>query len=279
MLRKAHLETHAQLLLLADACDACAAGVLEPGLGDDGAAGLLLLLGRRVGQMAEVELVVGAADLARVAQLHHVASLHQHRAVAEALDRVHVVRDKDDRLALALEAVELLEALLLEGCVADGEDLVDQQDLCLHLDRGCEGQAHEHPRGVVLQLQVDELLQFREGDHVVKAPPRLTAAEAEHDGVDDHVVARRQVHVEAHAQLDEGRQPTGHGDAPAVDAVDAGDALQQRALTAAVAAHDPEELAAGDLKCYSGDCVQLVVLGGAKRVQRPLLERRVLLVR
>ena len=38
------------------------------------------------------------------------------------------------------------------------------------------------------------------------------------------------------------------GDPPGVDAVDAGDALQQRALAAAVAPDDPEEFALGDLE-------------------------------
>ena len=43
------------------------------------------------------------------------AVLEQHRAVAEALDRGHVVGDEDDRPALVAQAVELVEALLLEA--------------------------------------------------------------------------------------------------------------------------------------------------------------------
>ncbi len=62
------------------------------------------------------------------------------------------------------------------------------------------------------------------------------------------VVARGQVGVEADAELDERREPSGDRDPPGVDAVDAGDALQQRALAAAVAPDDPEELPLGDLE-------------------------------
>ena len=67
-------------------------------------------------------------------------------------------------------------------------------------------------------------------------------------------------------------------DPPGVDAIDPGDALQQRALAAAVAPDDPEEFALGDLERDVLDGVQFVVGGRAQRVQRPLLERRVLLV-
>ena len=51
----------------------------------------MALDGRVVGELAEVQLVVGASDRPRIADLDHVAVIHQHRAVAEALDGVHVV--------------------------------------------------------------------------------------------------------------------------------------------------------------------------------------------
>ncbi len=57
-----------------------------------------------------------------------------------------------------------------------------------------------------------------------------------------------EVRVEADAELDERRQAAVDPDLPAVDAVDAGEALQQRALAAAVAPGDPEELAGADVE-------------------------------
>jgi len=74
------------------------------------------------------------------------------------------VGHEDDRLAFALEPEELLKALLLEGRVADRQHLVDQEDLGLHLDRGGESEPDKHPGGVVLELEVDELLEFGECD-------------------------------------------------------------------------------------------------------------------
>ena len=65
---------------------------------------------------------------------HDLAVLEQQRAVAEALHRAHVVGDEQDRLPLRADALELVEALLLERGVADGEHLVDEQDVGVDLD-------------------------------------------------------------------------------------------------------------------------------------------------
>ena len=104
-----------------------------------------------------------------------LALVEQHRAVAEALHRTHVVGHEQDRAALALESLELVEALLLEAGVPDRQHLVDQQDLRVDLDRHREGEAHVHPRGVVLQAHVEEVLELREGDDVVEALAGLLA--------------------------------------------------------------------------------------------------------
>ena len=58
---------------------------------------------------------------------------------------------------LVAHAIEDVEALLLEGGVADGEHLVDEQDVGVDLDRHREGEPDVHARGVVLELELLEL--------------------------------------------------------------------------------------------------------------------------
>ena len=106
--------------------------------------------------------MIRARDAVRVAELHDAAALEQHRSVAEPLDGAHVVRDEDDRLAGLLQALEPVEALLLEGGVADREHLVDQQDVGVDLNGDREREAHGHARRVVLELEIEELLQLGE---------------------------------------------------------------------------------------------------------------------
>ena len=56
------------------------------------------------------------------------------------------MRDKDDRLAAVAQLAEHVEALLLESGVADGEHLVDHQDVRVYLDRNREREPHLHSR-------------------------------------------------------------------------------------------------------------------------------------
>ena len=49
------------------------------------------------------------------------------------------------RAPASLQARELVEALLLERGVADGEHLVDEQDVGVDLDGGRERQPDVHP--------------------------------------------------------------------------------------------------------------------------------------
>ena len=62
----------------------------------------------------------------------------------------------------------LPEALLLECIVANGQHLVDDQDLRLEVSGDGEGQPHVHPRGVALDRRVEELLDLGEGDDLVE---------------------------------------------------------------------------------------------------------------
>ena len=66
------------------------------------------------------------------------------------------------------DVLHLAEALLLELGVADGEHLVDDQDLRLEVRGDGEGQAHVHAAGVALDRRVEELLDLGEGDDLVE---------------------------------------------------------------------------------------------------------------
>ena len=73
-----------------------------------------------------------------------------------------------ERASLLTEVDELLHALLLERHVADGEDLVDQQQFGVDVDRHGERQPDVHPRRVGLDRRVDELFEAGELDDVIE---------------------------------------------------------------------------------------------------------------
>ena len=139
-------------------------------------------------------------------------------------------------------------AFLRERGVADGEHLVDEHHVGVGLDHHREREPDHHSRGVVLELEVDELLELGELEHRVQAPRGVAASQAHHHAVERDVLAGGQLGVEPDAELDERRQAAGHPDRARVGAIDAGQHLQQRALARPVAPHDPEELAAVHVK-------------------------------
>ena len=91
---------------------------------------------------AEVELVVGARDRVRLADREHARRARAaSRGRRSARPRVMSCVTKTIVLPSRLEPLELLEALLLERGVADGEHLVDQQHVGVDLDRDRERRA------------------------------------------------------------------------------------------------------------------------------------------
>ena len=112
---------------------------------------------------------VGADDALGIAERLERAAVHPQRLVAEALDQAERVRHEQDRLAAALELGELVEALVGEAFVADGEHLVDEEHVRIDVNRDGEAEPHVHPGRVGLDRRVDELLQLGEVDDLVEA--------------------------------------------------------------------------------------------------------------
>ena len=179
---------------------------------------------------------VGGDDALGIAFALGHAVIEPVRDVAELLDQVERVRHQQDRLVAAAELRELVEALVGEALVADRQHFVDQQHVGIDVHRHGEAKPHVHAGGIGLDRRVDEVLHLRELDDLVEAVPDLLVGQAEHDAVDEDVLAAGDLGVEAGAQLDQRRDAAINGDRALGGPGDAGDALEQRALAGAVAA-------------------------------------------
>ena len=164
-------------------------------------AGLELVRVRVLGEQPPV----GGDRLAGRAVERDLALPQQHRAVAEPLDRLRVVRDEEDRAAAVLELGDLAEALALELLVADGEHLVEQQHVGLDVRGDREAEPHVHPRRVRAHRQVDELLELGERDDLVHHLAHARPREAVDRAVQVDVLAAGEVGVEAGAELEQRR--------------------------------------------------------------------------
>ena len=170
------------------------------------------------------------------------------------------MRDDDDGFALLLEIPDPDVAFFLEGLIAHGQHLVDEDDIGLAVDGRGEGQPEVHAGGEILELHVLELLQLGKFEDVIIDGIGLPAAHAQDGGIDEDVLRRRQLGLEAHAQLQEGGNLTIHDYRAAVGVHHTGQHLEQCGLARAVAADDAEGLAPADFKADIPERPELLVI-------------------
>src|SRR5262249_18723994 len=163
----------------------------------------------------------------------------QDRTVAKPLHRLRVVRDEDDRPTAAFELGDLGEALTLVVLVADGEDLVEEQDVGLDVRGNRESESHEHSRRVRAYRQIDEALELGERDDLGHRLANPRAGEPVDGAVQVDVLTSAEIGMEARAQLEQRADASAGLDASRRRAEDAGQEPQQRRLPRAVSPDEP----------------------------------------
>ena len=135
------------------------------------------------------------------------AGVEPQRFVAESFDDAQRVRDEEDGLAAAPELGELVEALVGEAFVTDRQHLVDQQQVGIDVDGDGKAEPHVHAGRVGLDRSIDEVLELGEFDNLVEAVGDFALGQAEHDAVDEYVLAAGDLGMEAGTELDQRRNP------------------------------------------------------------------------
>ncbi len=179
--------------------------------------------------------------------------LEQDGPIAEAGHRRHVVGDEEDGSALSSDPLHGVEAFALEIRIADGENLVDDQDLRLEVGGDGEGEPHLHAARIALDRGVDEFLYAREIDDLVELAIDLLLPHAEDGAVQVDVLAAGQLGVEAGADLQQAGDPAADFGPSAARLGNSGENLEQGRLAGPVAPDDPQHLTLAHLE---GDVAQ-----------------------
>ena len=198
--------------------------------------------------------------------------VEQEGPITVLVDRAELVGDQHHGPAFALVAVEDVEALLLERGVSHRQHLVHHQDLGVGLDGEREGEPHLHPRGEILELVIDELLQLGEADDLVEETVQLAPAQSQDGAAQEDVLPGGQLGVEADTQLEKGRDLALDGHPPRIGPVDPRQDLEQGALARAVVADDSDELTRRNLEADVQQGLQDPVARRAPPVGEPVLE-------
>ena len=185
--------------------------------------------------------------------------------------------DEENRPAFLLELLDPLDALALEGFVADRQHLVDQEDVGLDVHGDRETQAYVHARRVVPHLHVDEPLELGERDDLVEDLRGVAFRQSEDRGIHEDVLATRELVVETRAELEQRGHASPRDDLAPGRLQDAGDALEQRRLAAAVVPEDADRRALLDVEVDVLQSHERLV-GDPAVMDDPFLQRRVVLV-
>jgi hypothetical protein len=158
------------------------------------------------------------------------------------------VRDEQDGQTALCFFRHALQTTLLKRDIANGQDLIGEQNVGLHVDRHREREAQVHAARIMLQRIIEKVLDGRELNDVVHPVEHFATRNPVHRRVHQDILARTEVGVESRAELEQGHDPPASGDAAFGRSGHARDDLEERGLAGAVRADDAQDGAAGDLE-------------------------------
>src|SRR5258708_3013426 len=103
--------------------------------------------------------------------------------------------------ALVPNLEHLVDTLSLELLVANGQDLIDNQNLRVQVDGDGKGQPQHHSVGIGAQWFVDKVVQFREIEDCTVQILRLPPAKPKQRRVQRYVFPAGEIGVKARAEF------------------------------------------------------------------------------
>ena len=140
------------------------------------------------------------------------------------------------------------EALALEADIAHGKRLVDDENRRLAGERGCETKTCLHAARISTKRSIDEIAEFAERDDLLLLGDDFATGHAQAEPAHHDVLATAVIGVKSGAEFENRRDPAVDFDGARVGGERAGNELEQRGLSCAVATDDADDLAAADLK-------------------------------
>ena len=154
------------------------------------------------------------------------------------------MRHKEHGGLLLAKLLEFANTPVGENRVADGQRLIHNQNIGIHMDGGGKSQTHIHAAGVLFYRPADELADLREGFDGGEVSFHLGARNAHDFAVDENVFPAGEFRVETGAQFEERGHPSAFHNPARGGRQNAADHLQERAFAASVGAHQADHLAA-----------------------------------
>src|SRR5208283_5284925 len=187
-------------------------------------------------------------DFVGVTDFADHAGIDPDYAVAKPADLIELMADENDGAAGAGHITHFAEALFLEVDVADGEDVIHQEDFRLEVGGNGKGQAHVHTAGIVLYGRVNEFFQLRESHDFIEFARDFALAHSQNCTAQISVLPPGEFRMKAGADFEQAAdtpvnfRPAGGG------LRDARENLEQGGLAGAIPPDEAENFALANLQ-------------------------------
>jgi hypothetical protein len=191
---------------------------------------------------------VGADDLVCGACAASLPLVDPNDALTEAANLIELMGDEDDGAAGAGNVAHLAKAFFLEINVADGEDLINEEDFRFKVSGNGKSKADVHAGGVVFDLRVDEFFELGKGDDFVELAFDFALAHTEDGAGEKRVLSAGELGMEAGSYFEKAADAAVDFRPPGGGARDAGENFQERGFASAVAADEAEDFTFADFQ-------------------------------
>lgn len=154
-----------------------------------------------------------------------------------------MAHEQDGDVAIVDEVLDALLAFLLEEHVANGERLVNDEDVGLGDGGDSKRDARDHAGGEVLHGHVHEVGQLGKLDDLLEVSVDELFGVAEQRAVEVDVLASGELEVKTRAKLDQGRDIAAHDALALAGFEHTGDDLEHGGLARTVGANKADNLA------------------------------------
>src|SRR5690606_2385053 len=162
------------------------------------------------------ELVIGIGGKLRFAVHQHLTIAEDDNAIAEHLDGVEIVGNKNNRAAVGAKIANTAHTFLLKMTVAHRQRLVHQKNIGISVNGNGKRQAHHHPGRIGTQRLADKATEFSEFNDVIPATTEFFLRHSQQQPVGADIGKSAHGKVEAGTQLQQTGDPTTGFDSAAI---------------------------------------------------------------
>ncbi len=159
-------------------------------------------------------ILIELDNLCRFAARADATAIHPDDPVTQGRDLLHVMRNHD-QCAAAPEQFHEGEAFASESGVADGQGLIDDQDVGFGVNADREGQPRAHAGGIEPHRLIEKRTDRGKLGDRWYPPKYIRPAQSKDRATNQHILAARHLPIESGAKRQDRGDPSCHADFPA----------------------------------------------------------------